>query len=108
MSDTQTLLTLSDNLLTLSGLLNEATTTYLSAATVTVVLTDKDTGTQIPGSTWPATMALMASSSGNYQATLSHNLTTVVGQRIEARITANDAGTGLQRVFVTEMQVENG
>ena len=108
MTATQTFLTLTDNLLTLSGLQNAATGAYLNAATVTVSCTNYDTGLPIAGASWPLALTYVAASNGVYTATLVHGLVTTVGQRIQAAITAVDAGTGLQRVFYLTLQVEQG
>jgi len=108
MTATQTFLTLTDNLLTLSGLQSAANLAYLNAATVSVVLTDKDSGLQIGGQSWPLVLNYSAGSNGVYQAILINGLVTTVGQRLLATITATDAGSGLQRVFVLPCQVELG
>lgn len=83
-----------DNVLTLVGLQNSVSAAYLNAATVTVTLVDSE-GTDIAGETWPVSMAYVASSDGNYRATLVDTLTGLTdADVVTAKVTA-DGGAGL-------------
>lgn len=84
-----------DNLLTLVGLQDEAASSYLNAATVVVTVVDAD-GAEISGETWPLALAYVASSNGDYRATLTDTLSASLSSGVDlvARITAN-AGDGL-------------
>lgn len=84
-----------DNVLTLVGLQNDISAAYLNAATVTVTLVDSD-GTEISGETWPLTMTYVATSDGNYRATLPDTLTGLTAaDALTAKVSA-DGGAGLQ------------
>jgi len=84
-----------DNLLTLVGLQNEVTAAYMNAATVTVTVVDS-ADAEIAGETWPLTMDYVATSDGNYRATLTDTLAALLaaGVALTAQITA-DGGAGL-------------
>lgn len=83
-----------DNLLTLVGLQNEATSAYLNSATVAVTLVDSD-GTEVAGGTWPLTMSYVGGSDGNYRATLPDTLTGLTNNdALTAQVSAN-GGAGL-------------
>jgi len=84
-----------DNILTLTGLMNESTQTYINDAAVTVTLVDKN-DVQVSGETWPLTMGYIAASNGNYRSILTDTLSATLSNGVEliAQITAN-AGAGL-------------
>lgn len=83
-----------DNVLTLVGLKNSVSGAYLNAATVTVTLMDSE-GFEVAGEAWPVTMSYVASSDGNYRATLTKDITGLSNaDALVANIEA-DAGVGL-------------
>lgn len=59
---------------TLSGLQNAITSAYINDATVTLTVLDSD-GAEVAGETWPVTMAYIATSNGNYRASIDATLT---------------------------------
>jgi hypothetical protein len=82
-----------DNLVSLLGLIDEATGDYLDAATVSVTLTDNQGNTQ----QGPVTMTYVSGSNGNYQGILPASSTLNVGVGYRAAIAvsnASPAGTG--------------
>jgi len=84
-----------DNVLTVVGLQNSVDDSYLNSSTVTVTLVDSD-GTELTGETWPVSVAYVAASNGNYQATLADTITGLsADDAITAKITS-DAGPGLK------------
>jgi len=58
-----------DNLLSIEGLKNSSSGSYLNDATVTATLKDSG-GTTVTGQTFPVTLSYIAQTNGNYQATL--------------------------------------
>lgn len=96
----------SDNLITLTGLKNEATGSYVNSATVTATVKDLD-GTQLAGQTWPTTMSYVSSSNGNYRGTLEDGASLVAGTMYVVEITA-DAGSDLIRKWYRNFRAEKG
>lgn len=84
-----------DNVLTLVGLRNSVSAAYINAATVTVTLVDSE-GTDIAGETWPVSMSYVASSDGNYQATLADTLTGLTDADVVTAKVDADGGAGLK------------
>jgi hypothetical protein len=80
---------LNDNLLELVDLKDVVADTFVNAAAVTVTLVDKD-GVEVAGTTWPLTMDYVASSDGQYRATLLDTLTLIPDDLYTAQITVND------------------
>lgn len=65
------------NVLELLGLKNEITDQYINDADVTVTIKDKTTGAAVTGMTWPATMAYVPASNGNYRLIIENDLALV-------------------------------
>ncbi len=77
-----------DTLFKLSGLKDGAAGgSFLNAGTVSVTIYD-DQGVQVPGISWPVTMAFVASSNGDYEGAVDKAIQLVAGQQYVARITA--------------------
>lgn len=83
-----------DNLLQITGLQDAATGSYINDATVTVTLKDS-ADVEVTGQSWPTTLGYVASSNGDYQATLSDQLALIDKADYVAEITA-DGGSGLK------------
>ena len=105
MSNINVIFTSSDNIIEVRSLLNELTGANLNAATVTVTLKDS-TGTNVPGDTWPKTMAYVTGSNGVYRATLGYALPLTADARYTATLVA-DAGAGLRRTWTMECVARN-
>lgn len=92
-----------DHYIELTGLQDSADSSYKNGATVEVTLKDAS-GNNLSGETWPLSMSYVASSNGNYRATLADTLAVVVGNRYTALVTAN-AGAGLQAEWEEPVKV---
>ena len=71
----------------LKGLKDFPTDAYINDATVTVTLVDA-AGTEVAGQTWPATMAYVSASAGEYQGGLEGDLTITNGDQLVAKVTS--------------------
>lgn len=91
-----------DNLLELRGLANAATGNYENAATVTATVVDS-TDTEVPGLSWPLTLAYVAASDGDYRGEIGDGASFVVGTDYTAKITATVSGgpTGYWEIPLT-------
>lgn len=88
-----------DNLLELIGLKDAVTDTYINNATVTAILKNAATGEELTGQTWPISLSYIASSNGDYRATIEYDVAyPAIGQKIHAEITV-DAGAGRRAFF---------
>ena len=76
-----------DNLLSVTGLKNASSGSYMNDATVTATLVDS-TGTTVTGQTFPVTLSYVADTDGNYQATLEDALSLNEGSVYTATISA--------------------
>ena len=76
-----------DNLLSVTGLKNASSGSYMNDATVTATLVDS-TGTTVTGQTFPVTLSYVADTDGNYQATLDDALSLTEGSVYTATISA--------------------
>lgn len=81
-----------DSLFTLTGFADDSAggPTFLVAATVTVTVRDLD-GVEVPGISWPVTLAFIAASNGDYEGTVDAVIVLVEGQQYVATITAREA-----------------
>jgi len=90
-----------DNLLSVTGLKNASSGSYMNNSTVTATL--KDTaGDVVTGQTFPITLSYIADSDGNYQATLENTLSITEGTTYNATITATSA-SGLYAEWEMQM-----
>jgi hypothetical protein len=80
-----------DNLLSIEGLKNSSSGSFMNAATVTVTLKDSG-GTSVSGQTFPVTLSYIAQTNGNYQATLENTLSMVEDSIYTATIAATSSG----------------
>lgn len=80
-----------DNLLSIEGLKNSSSGSYMNDATVTTTLKDSG-GTAVSGQTFPISLNYIAATNGNYQATLENTLNMVEGSIYTATITATSSG----------------
>ena len=76
-----------DNLLSVTGLKNASSGSYMNDATVTATLADLD-GNAVSGQTFPVTLSYVADTDGNYQATLEDALSLTEGSVYKATISA--------------------
>ncbi len=83
-----------DNLLSIEGLMNSSSGSYMNDATVTATLKDSG-GTNVSGQTFPVSLAYITATNGNYQATLENTLTMVEGNIYTATISATSSSGGL-------------
>lgn len=90
----ETIFIQNDNILELQGLKNAVTDADMDSATVTVTVTNKSTGAEVAGETWPLTMTAIGSG-GVYRATLIDILSLVDRMDYIATIEA-DGGAGLK------------
>lgn len=86
-----------DMLLELKGLKDELDATFINNATVGVTLTDEITGAQIAGAVWPLSLVYVASSNGDYRATLAADLDLTPGKAVRADIAVDAAAKGKAR-----------
>ncbi len=77
-----------DNILTLDGLTNTATASYINDATVQVTVKDSN-GTPVTGESWPLAMGYVSASNGKYRAVLQDTLSVTVGANYTAEITVD-------------------
>ena len=91
-----------DNTLTLEGLQNAITESYINDATVSVTLYESDHTTEVSGESWPLTMDYVSASNGNYRATLADTLSLSPNDRYFADVTA-DGGAGLKGFWTTQL-----
>ena len=82
---------LNDNVIRLEGAQNSDSLAYINNATVTLVVVDKN-GAQVSGVTWPQTMAYVAASNGNYDATLPHTVSFRPNREYNAQVTLSGSG----------------
>ena len=94
---TQEVLIGNDNNVTLDGVKNGATNTFLNSATVTMTLKDS-ADANVSGESWPVTMAYVASSDGIYRGTLRDTLSLTHGAPYTLEMTV-DAGADLLGLF---------
>lgn len=80
------------NTITLTGLLNSVTGSYVNDATVTVTVNDSS-GSSVSGETWPVTMDYVADSNGNYQASLDYGLSLTEWDKYTAVVTVTDGSS---------------
>ena len=90
----------SDNTLQLTGLQDQLTSSFVNSATVTVTLTNKATGAQVAGQSWPTTMTYVTSSDGNYRGNLVDVLTVSEFDELEATIDADDGPSRKLTIFL--------
>lgn len=79
------------NIIEITGLKSAVEGSYVNDADVTVTVKDADDNA-VSGQTWPAAMAYVAGSNGNYRGILEDDLALVDGSQYVAVIDA-DAGT---------------
>lgn len=82
------------NLLTLEGLKDHITGSYINDASVEVTVKDKN-GTAVTGQTWPEPMDYVPGSNGNYRAVIEHDVAFTAKQKYYAHI---DANAGAERI----------
>lgn len=80
-----------DNLLSIEGLKNSSSGSFMNTATVTATLKDSS-GTSVSGQTFPITLSYIVATDGNYQATLENTLSMVEGSIYTATISATSSG----------------
>jgi hypothetical protein len=80
-----------DNLLSVEGLKNSSSGSFMNDATVTATLKDSS-GTSVSGQTFPVTLSYIAASDGNYQTTLENTLSMVEDSIYTATIAATSSG----------------
>jgi len=80
-----------DNLLSIEGLKNSSSGSFMNSATVTATLKDSG-GTSVTGQTFPITLSYITATNGNYQATLEDTLNMVADNIYTATITATSSG----------------
>jgi hypothetical protein len=79
-----------DNLLSVAGLKNASSGSFMNDATVTATLKDSASAV-VTGQTFPLTLAYMAGTDGNYQATLQDTLNITENTIYTAEITATSS-----------------
>jgi hypothetical protein len=79
-----------DNLLSIEGLRNASSGSYMNDATSTATLKDAD-GNVVTGQTFPVTMTYMSGTNGNYQATLENTLSMTPNAKYTATISATSS-----------------
>jgi hypothetical protein len=87
----------SDQLLTVTGLVDPTTSTFVNDATVEATMTDMD-GVEVVGQSWPLTLAYVAASDGDYQALLEDDRVLIEGQFYFCEMVA-DAGGDLIKTW---------
>ncbi len=80
-----------DNLLSVEGLKNSSSGSFMNDATVTVRLKDSD-GSDVTGQTFPVTLSYITASDGNYQMTLENTLNMLEEGIYTATISATASG----------------
>jgi len=86
---------LSDNLITVSGLINNISGLYINDAVITATVTDRS-GVEVPGFAWPLTLTYIASSDGVYRGTVPYDVEFVNRQAYIIKLTIN-GGAGLRQ-----------
>lgn len=84
----------SDQLVTIDGLADPVTGTYVNTATITVTMYQADGTTQVTGQSWPLTLSYVSSSNGNYRGMLEDTRVLEEGKIYWLDVEA-DAGGGL-------------
>ena len=85
------LYTNNDNILTLIGLTNEVTGSYINDATVTVTVKD-ESDVVVDGGSFPVTMTYVTSSNGNYQGLLGSGMDVTKFEEYRAFVTISGDG----------------
>lgn len=80
------------NVLDLIGLKHAIENTFINDASVTVTITD-EAGVPVVGQTWPATMAYLAGSDGNYRAFINASVVFIARDNYYAQISATDTSS---------------
>lgn len=93
-----------DNLLELTGLINEATGAAINDAQVSARLVDAK-GVDIPGQGWPLTLEFVVGSDGDYRGMLESALQ--LDGRLVTAIVDVDAGQGLTAHIERELHVRD-
>lgn len=91
-----------DNLIEVTGLMNEESGEYINDADVSVKIVTL-VGAEVGGETWPLVLSYVADSDGNYRATLSDSIAFTRNSAYVAQVTA-DGGPGLKAYW--EIQVK--
>lgn len=86
---------------------NNALPGFIATALVLLTLRDAATEASLLGITWPVTLAPVAYSEGDYEATLADTLVVSVGQRIIATVVVTADG-GAKRTFTERVMVTEG
>ena len=103
----ETLAMNSDNAVSVLGLANEpAGGTLITDAIVTVTLTDKGTGQEVPGITWPITA--LQGNPGDYHAIIDKAAQLVEGMVYIAKVTAVSGGIDRQWSLRALAQMDYG
>ena len=91
-----------DNLLSVSGLKNASSGSYMNNATITATIKDSG-GVNVSGQTFPVTLTYLADSDGNYHATLENTLSMADGTIYKATISATSS-SGLYAEWEMEIK----
>lgn len=86
------LLSLNDNCITLTGLLDKTTGTLISDATVGATLAIG--GVNVTGETWPLTLAAVGATPGTYRAILQSTIGISPGDTVNANVDVTTTGGG--------------
>jgi hypothetical protein len=100
----EVILYLNDNLLKVKGLQNAVSLSYLNGLTTVKATLIDDDGFDVLGETWPATLAYVSGSDGDYMMTLDTDLELVVDAKYHAVIDV-DGGPGLKAHWKTRVIV---
>lgn len=97
------------NLVKLEGLKDKASGGgYENSATVQVTLySEKEMSTEVAGQSWPASLAYIVASDGDYEGYLEDDLAVVEGQDYWAKLVA-DAGVNKMRTWRLMCRAEYG
>lgn len=88
------LFTLSDNLVKITGLINEVSGSYINDADITATVIYKSDRTEVSGVTWPIPVSYVAASDGNYLGTLPYTMGIVNRDKLIVLLEI-DGGAGL-------------
>jgi hypothetical protein len=88
------LFTLSDNLIQITGLINEVSGAYINDATVTATVVKKSDRTEVAGVTWPIAVVYVAASDGIYRGTLPYTMDIADREKLIVLLEI-DGGAGL-------------
>jgi len=80
-----------DNLLSIEGLKNSSSGSFMNDATVTATVKNSG-GSAVSGQAFPVSLSYIAASNGNYHATLENTLSMVEGIIYTATISATSSG----------------